>query len=128
MIGEVRELDLETNSDVSGRFLRVRVTVQAKEPLHRLGHVKGEYTDMRVKGEILTDANEKLTVWIRAVSPKRVLMAPIEETTKTGDIIRVLVLLEDTNPNMGIIGASTTTRGVECPCLKKPSPVTGKYQ
>ncbi|KAI9154357.1 hypothetical protein LWI28_024969 [Acer negundo] len=35
LVGKVREIDIETTSDGSGRFLRVRVTVQANEPLQR---------------------------------------------------------------------------------------------
>ncbi|KAK3226138.1 hypothetical protein Dsin_006000 [Dipteronia sinensis] len=35
MIGEVKEVDLQTNSDGYGRFLRIRVKVQAKEPLQQ---------------------------------------------------------------------------------------------
>ncbi|KAK3228649.1 hypothetical protein Dsin_000530 [Dipteronia sinensis] len=102
MIGEVKEVDLETNSDGSGRFLRVRVTIQAKIPLQqsirvdflgsgkvttmllryerlldfcfkcsRLGHILGECPNMGAQGDVLTDANRKLAVWIRAVSPPK---------------------------------------------------------
>ncbi|KAK2649988.1 hypothetical protein Ddye_017477 [Dipteronia dyeriana] len=57
MIGEVRELNLETNSYRSGHFLRVRVTVQVREPLQQSirvdYHGSGKVTTMLLRYERL---------------------------------------------------------------------------
>ncbi|KAK3211147.1 hypothetical protein Dsin_015853 [Dipteronia sinensis] len=59
MIGEVKELDLETNYDGSGHFLRVRVKVQTKEPLQQSIRVdilgSGKVTTMLFRYERLLD-------------------------------------------------------------------------
>ncbi|KAK3230768.1 hypothetical protein Dsin_002649 [Dipteronia sinensis] len=59
IIGEVKELDLQTNSDGSGQFLRVGVKVQAKEPLQQSIRVdllgSGKVTTMLLQYERLLD-------------------------------------------------------------------------
>ncbi|TXG57016.1 hypothetical protein EZV62_018329 [Acer yangbiense] len=59
LIGEVRELDLETNLDGFGRFLCVRVTVQVEEPLQQSIRVdlmgEGKITTLLLRYERLMD-------------------------------------------------------------------------
>ncbi|TXG54113.1 hypothetical protein EZV62_019369 [Acer yangbiense] len=102
MIGEVRDIDLETAKEGNGRYIRVRVVISVKEPLMRclrvdlmgtgkvttmllryerlldfcfkcscLGHSLRECSEPGDVKEVSSEANLRLNVWLRAVSPPK---------------------------------------------------------
>ncbi|TXG48778.1 hypothetical protein EZV62_024653 [Acer yangbiense] len=71
MIGEVSEIDMVSAREGNGRYIRVRVVIDVNKPLIRLGHSMRECTDIGDIKDVTSEANMRLNVWLRTVSPPK---------------------------------------------------------